>query len=205
LGQFNLRLTQLPDNLLRGMSLLGHLRLLPGSRILTFLLDRFQGAGSAHVLGRINQFLHDDLHAGRFVTFVVGLLDGARHEIDLLSAGHGPLLVYRAAAGTVDSLHAHGAPLAVMEDVVFDGGDRVRLEPGDFIMLVTDGFYEWRNPTGEQFGMDRINRSLVKHAEASAAAIIAQLYREVREFTAGTAQADDVTALVVKREASGGT
>ncbi|MCZ6691054.1 MAG: hypothetical protein O7H41_15810, partial [Planctomycetota bacterium] len=46
LGQIDLGFTQLPDNLLRGMSLLGHLRLLPGSRILTSLLDRFQGAGS---------------------------------------------------------------------------------------------------------------------------------------------------------------
>lgn len=154
-----------------------------------------------HVLGRINHFLHEDLPSGRFVTFVVGLLDGEQHEIELLSAGHGPLFIYSAATARVESLNAHALPLAVMDEVVFEAGNRIPLEPGDVVLLVTDGFFEWQDASGEQFGLDRLVRCFATHAKESASSIIAHLYRQVQEFTAGSVQSDDLTALVVKREA----
>ncbi len=154
-----------------------------------------------HVLSRVNNFLHEDLPSDRFVTMVVGLLDVREHQMDLLSAGHGPLLVYSASAARVESLRAHDMPLGLAGQIAFDGGDKRRLEPGDIVLLITDGFFEWKNRDGEQFGIDRLNQCLIAHAHEPANEIIAHLYQQVVAFSEGTIQSDDLTALIVKRNA----
>ena len=160
-----------------------------------------QSSDLGRILSRINSLLHADLPPDRFVTFVVGVLDGDRHHIDLLSAGHGPQLVFRARTGEVEVLGAHGIPLGVMDEVVYEAGDHLDLEPGDVVLLMTDGFFEWRNESGRQFGIARMRDCLAQHAGGSAATIIAQLYRSVREFVGRSPQQDDLTAIAIKRAA----
>ena len=150
-------------------------------------------------LTRINDFLHSDLPDGRFVTFVVAQVDGQRHQVELLSAGHGPLLVYHARSREVEMLAAHEVPLAVTESVSFAESDRIDAEPGDVVLLVTDGFFEWANPRGELFGIDRLAEVLRCHANSPPTEIIEALYRQVLDFSDGTPQDDDLTAVAIKR------
>ncbi|MEO1129227.1 MAG: PP2C family protein-serine/threonine phosphatase, partial [Planctomycetota bacterium] len=154
------------------------------------------------VMSRINELLHEDLPEDRFVTFVAALLDGQSHELHYLSAGHGPIVICRAATGELDVRGAHDIPFGLIGDQRYGSGDIVELEPGDVVVLITDGFFEWPAPDGTIFGLDRLRETLARVHTKSADDIIQALYQEVLTYAQGTSQDDDLTAVVVKRIAT---
>ena len=76
------------------------------------------------------------------------------------------------------------------------------MAPGDMLVLMTDGFFEWANAQDQDFGISRVQESLRASRGLSAAEIIARLYADVKQFTGGTPQADDLTAVVIKRKST---
>ena len=72
------------------------------------------------------------------------------------------------------------------------------------IVLATDGFFEWENANGEQFGEARMTQVIRGSRERSPEEIIAELYKSVLAFANGTKQIDDLTAVVIKRVANAG-
>jgi serine phosphatase RsbU (regulator of sigma subunit) len=154
------------------------------------------------ILTRIDNLLSDDLPSGRLVNFVLAVLDSQDAGIQLLSAGQAPLLVYRAASATTESFNAHGVPLGVGLGLEYGPAQKIVLEPGDMLVLVTDGFFEWENPNGEQFGLERLSEAIRQAKDQPAGDIIASLYSAVLQFVNGTEQQDDLTALIVKRDAA---
>jgi len=153
----------------------------------------------ARVVPQINDLLAEDLREGTFVTAFVGLLDPAASAVDYVSAGHGPLLVYGGADDRFTEIPTHGLPLGLISEVDFDPPTHVPLVVGDMLLLFTDGFFEWARPDGEQFGTDRLSAVVRRHRERPAAEIIRMVYAAVVEFSEGTKQADDCTAVIVKR------
>jgi len=152
------------------------------------------------LLNRLNQLLADDLSANRFVTFVVVFLDPARAEVKVLSAGHGPILYYRRAADAIENLEAQGIPLGMIASISYEHASERQLEPGDMLVLVTDGFYEWEDPDEQQFGMARLENVIRESRDYSAQEVIACLRTAVETFCKGTKQQDDLTAVVIKRK-----
>lgn len=71
--------------------------------------------------------------------------------------------------------------------------------PGDSLVLVTDGLFECANAAGEMLGMDRLSEAIGSHHNLSADKLIRRLCDNVVEFCQGTPQADDITAVVIKR------
>jgi serine phosphatase RsbU (regulator of sigma subunit) len=126
-------------------------------------------------------------------------LDPATSRLELASAGHGPLFLYRAASDDFVSPPAQGTPLGLFELARYKPPTQHQLGPGDILLLVTDGFFEWANASGEQYGAERIETVIRAGRDLPAADLIASLYRSVLDFAAGTAQEDDLTAVVVKR------
>jgi sigma-B regulation protein RsbU (phosphoserine phosphatase) len=158
-----------------------------------------QSRDLARVVPQINDLLGEDLREGTFVTAFIGLLDPAQSSVEYVSAGHGPLLVYTAAEDAFNEVPTHGLPLGLMPEVEFDPPTHVPLAPGDMLLLFTDGFFEWSRPDGEQFGTDRLTEVVRRHRDLPVAEIIALVYAAVVEFSEGTKQADDCTAVIVKR------
>jgi serine phosphatase RsbU (regulator of sigma subunit) len=150
------------------------------------------------LLERLNKLVHGDARSGQFVTFFAGVLSPASRVLTVLSAAHGPILVYRAKERAVEETPTHGLPLGVIEELATDPGTRLVLEPGDVLMVVSDGFFEWANTEGEQFGHERLAAALLASADRPAAEIIEFVRSEVYRFTVGTTQPDDMTALVVR-------
>lgn len=153
-------------------------------------------AGS--MLTRLNALLHTDLQSGRFVTLAAALLspDGS---VDLLSAGHGPTLLFTAATGEVRQFGGDGLPLGITADEQYSSSHRLKLESGDVLLMVTDGFFEWQQPSGEQFGIERLQQALIQHARSESKTMISDIDEMVREFCAGSVQPDDMTAVVIRR------
>ena len=73
------------------------------------------------------------------------------------------------------------------------------MAPGDMMVLVTDGFFEWHSKSNEQFGMERMYQVLRENRDRPCKEIIEALYQRVIAFSGGTAQGDDLTAMIVKR------
>jgi sigma-B regulation protein RsbU (phosphoserine phosphatase) len=157
------------------------------------------GAGLAEAMTRANDLLHADIPANRFVTAAVGVLTPEESRLDLVSAGQAPLLFYEAATGTVHNWDADVLPLGIMGGVDFDDPRVVRFASGDLLLLTTDGFMEWPDPDGRQFGSDGLEAFLREHHALTPDDLIAKLYEAVLAHARGVEQGDDLTALVIKR------
>jgi serine phosphatase RsbU (regulator of sigma subunit) len=156
-------------------------------------------ANATELLARLNQLMVADVPKNRFATYVTARLDPAASKIELASAGHGPLFLYRAGTDDFQSLRAQGPPLGMFSASRYSTATELEMGPGDLLMLVTDGFFEWANPQGEQYGAERIESTIRAGRDLTAADLIARLYRNVLDFAGGTEQEDDLTAVVVKR------
>ena len=154
----------------------------------------------AQVLERLNSLLASDLADDRFVTFAVIFLNPVTSEIKVLSAGHGPILWYRRATSKLENFEAQGIPLGMIAGMTYEDSRMKCLKAGDMIVLVTDGFYEWQNPEAEEFGMERLKETIRQARDCSAEEVIARLHTAVKDFSRGTEQKDDLTAVVLKRK-----
>ncbi|HUW81615.1 MAG TPA: GAF domain-containing SpoIIE family protein phosphatase [Phycisphaerae bacterium] len=153
----------------------------------------------ARAVSQANDLLCADLPAERFVTAFVGILRPERQVVRYLSAGHGPMLLYRAADDRVEQLGATGLPLGILPKTEFGPVQEVRLESGDILLVLTDGLLEWARADGTQFGVERTAELVRRHGGESGHRLIQLLYEAVQEFGSSTKQADDLTAVVVKR------
>lgn len=153
------------------------------------------------VAAAVNALLCDDLPDDRFVTAFFGLLDPASHRLRLASAAHAPILLYRPGPDEVVDLarDCAGLPAGVDADAVYGPPAQVELEPGDLLVVLTDGFIEWSARDHTLFGFERLAGVVRRHHALPAADLIDQLQRAVLAFADGTPQADDLTAVVVKR------
>ncbi len=148
---------------------------------------------------RINSDIGSDLTQGRFVTFVAAVCEPDSAKVDLLSAGHGPLFVYAMRDDRFQEMKAQGLPLGVSTELDSDPVVQLELNSGDMLLLITDGFLEWENAGREQFGVKRMEEVIRTSRAKAPVDIIQALYRSVIAFSGGTAQKDDLTAVVVKR------
>ena len=161
-----------------------------------------QSSSLPGVVSSVHSLLCLDLPEGRFVTLFCGLLDPSRGTVHYVSAAQAPIYVYEAATGLVREYAAQGLPLGFVPEITYDESTDIHLAEGDLLVLLTDGFFEWSRPDGEQFGEERVRDIMRRHHALPAAELIDLLHRAVFEFAAGTRQGDDLTAVVVKRLAT---
>jgi serine phosphatase RsbU (regulator of sigma subunit) len=148
---------------------------------------------------RINTAIAGDVGEGRFVTFVAAIVGPTSEHVELLSAGHAPLFVYWLRHDRFDKMEAQGLPLGISPEFVSDPPVLLPFASGDLLVLTTDGFFEWANSAQELFGSERLENSIRANRDKPAAEIISLLYQDVLNFSGGTSQQDDLTAIVIKR------
>ena len=148
------------------------------------------------IVREVNDLLCDDLKDNCFVTAFIGLLDPARHRVDYVSAGQGPLLLLH--GGEVVTRGASWLPLAVMREGLFET-ERFDLPPRSTLVLLTDGFYECMNDLDEVLGQERIVELIQSSSTAPLADTLARVCEAVDRFSAGRPQADDLTAILIRR------
>jgi serine phosphatase RsbU (regulator of sigma subunit) len=156
--------------------------------------------GLLTAMERVNSSLSKDIGEGRFVTFVTAVCTPANSHVEVLSAGHGPLFLYWLREDRFESVDSQGLPLGLIPDLMLAPPLVLELNPGDILVLTTDGFFEWANGKEELFGVKRLEDSIRASREKPPAEIISILYKAVIEFSGGTKQNDDLTAVVIKRK-----
>jgi len=150
-------------------------------------------------LSRLNQLLYDDLPPEKFVTLAAGALNPSDASLELISAGHGPLIFYSSHEDRFYTYDAQGPPLGLLPRFAYGEPEKMKFCRGDILALVTDGFLEWTNANDEEFHTSRVEQVIREHRELDAAAIISELYSAVLKFAGPSRQLDDLTALIVKR------
>ena len=151
------------------------------------------------VMGRLNDLMAEDMDEVKFMTLFLGFLDHERHRLRYASAGHDPPLLYRSGSRTIVELAATGLPLGMIPGWEYDEGDEQSLEPGDAILLTTDGVWEARGPSGDRFGKVRLRASLTANATSPARDVIAGILKDLEAHMRGTPHEDDITLAVIKR------
>lgn len=149
----------------------------------------------------INEHMCDSAVEGRFVTYVLAIVDTVKHTVRLSNAGHMPPIIRRA-DGTVehfDDDELVGPPIGVVEDFPYEV-ETCALEPGDMIVIVTDGVDEAMNPDGEMYGAER-TYELIRTGPTKAEEFGRALLADVRQHAAGRAQNDDITIFAFGRAA----
>lgn len=150
--------------------------------------------GPACTLGRVNEALLRRAIDNRFVTMAYGHLAGDG-RVTYANAGHNPPLVV--GPGRVLRLDKGGPILGLFPDAAFEE-DTVELEPGDTLVVFSDGVSEALSADGEEFGESRIIDTVREHHDRDAGRVLEGLLGRIREFTRGAPQNDDVTAIVIR-------
>jgi sigma-B regulation protein RsbU (phosphoserine phosphatase) len=153
----------------------------------------------AKLIGHLNDLLVADLAGTRFVTFAAALLDPQTQHVELISAGHGPIVHYIAAEHRLFEYNGTELPLGIISPLDYAPAVRIDLRPGDLLLLITDGFFEWAKTDGERFGLKRLRQSILESAHLPTPEVIARIHATVREFAGGAPQGDDVTAVAIRR------
>ena len=149
-------------------------------------------------ISAVNRYLADNIPANRFVTLFYAELDPESGSMSFLNAGHNPPLIVHS-AGTVEQLASGGLPLGIKPDAEYREG-RTQLQPGDVLVIYSDGVTEAVSPTGEEFGPTRLYEVVSRNVEASAAGIRDRIESSLTKFAQGTSAADDITLVIVKRQ-----
>jgi phosphoserine phosphatase RsbU/P len=150
---------------------------------------------------QVNNRLSETLAEDRFITAFIGLLDPSRNLLRFHSGGQGPIFLYRAGTREWERFKPTSFPLGAMPLATLRPPVSVDMLPGDILVVISDGIYEYENVHGEQFGEARVKHIVATNATRSTAELLDRLLGSVQAFAEGAAQEDDITAVVVKREA----
>jgi sigma-B regulation protein RsbU (phosphoserine phosphatase) len=151
----------------------------------------------ASTASEINRHLCNLRPVAPFVTAFLARIDCDLGELTYCNAGHFPPVVLRA-DGRTDLLERGGPLLGAIEGAEFGLGELL-LEPGDTFVAYSDGVLECRNPSEEEFGLDRIIAALRQAESPSAHATLMMLLATLQDFANGNPLCDDVSLTVIQR------
>lgn len=155
------------------------------------------GLSLAEATGRINDLTCLSTSPGRFITLFWGILDVPTRRFCYVNAGHNLPFLLRA-HGTVERLEEGGMIIGMLKTTSPYQEGVVTLEPGDLLILFTDGVSEAMNAVGQDFTEERLERTLRRLQQASAREVINGVREELQSYTDNTPQSDDMTMLVLK-------
>jgi serine phosphatase RsbU (regulator of sigma subunit) len=161
------------------------------------------GGSARQVVSDTNRQLCSLTEINRFVTLFFGIYDDARRELTYLNAGHNSPMLFRARdrGARPERLRTGGTVVGLFPRAAWEQAT-LRLEPGDLIVVFTDGIPEAGNAEDEEFGEKRLQSAVLRHRHLAAPALSEALLREVAEFLGDTPAQDDLTVLVARvREA----
>ncbi|MEX1094463.1 MAG: SpoIIE family protein phosphatase [Planctomycetales bacterium] len=176
----------------------------PGALIMSRMASTVQSTMTfANDVGRavaaINGHMCSHSVDGRFVTYLLALIDPRTHEMSLVNAGHMSPIVRRADR-TIEEFsdEATGVPIGVIDGFPFESITH-SIQRGETLVLFTDGVSEAMNQAGELYTLERL-RKFVAEGPASAAEMGRAILADVRRHAAGRPQNDDITIMTFGRD-----
>ena len=154
-------------------------------------------------LREVNELLYEENETMMFVTVLYSIYDPDSGELTYSSGGHDAPLLVRPDGGSKLLPITGGVALGVAPDLQFSSRT-VQLEPGDAVVLYTDGITEAMNGNGEQFGVGRMHEVFAANPPKDSEQAAHTMFEAVRSFVGDTPQSDDITCLVLRRTEDSG-
>jgi serine phosphatase RsbU (regulator of sigma subunit) len=173
--------------------------IMAAARAMLHVLLRTQ-SDPARILTLLGATITPDLQAGRFITILLGMLDPGLHLFRFSNGGHGPAFQLQRSDGACRELEPTNCPIGVIPDDYRESADPVRFEPGDLLVLATDGAIEQRNAQGQMFGRERFEALVRRHQALPAVQLLDRLKGEIQQFFTSAHPHDDITLLIVERK-----
>ncbi|MBN2324193.1 MAG: SpoIIE family protein phosphatase [Spirochaetes bacterium] len=166
-------------------------------------LEAREQKDAGDVLVRLNSTLHGEFKKGMYITLFYIILDSRRRSINYASAGHTPMILYRAEKDRIYQLNPRGYPVGLnIGDVkLFKksmDNERVSLNKGDLLFVYTDGITEAMNSRREEYGEARLLDAIKRYSSLSTVECAEAVMDDIKSFTGGTPQSDDITFIVIR-------
>ena len=149
-------------------------------------------------LDHSNKLIHQRTDKKTFISLFYGILDTQRHVLCYSNAGQNPPLLF--SSGTPPApLRNRGLVIGVMENTSYEE-EEIPLNPGDLLVIYSDGLCEAMNDRLEEFGDQRLQEIVVLYRNASANEIVERILSAIAFYIRGAEQWDDMTLVVLKRK-----
>lgn len=173
----------------------------PAAILMAFLRASLRAAThigyATHIsMSKVNYLLWESIERNQFVTAFYGILDALKGTLAYSNAGHNPPLLLNA-AGTSRFIDKGEQPLGMFSETRYHEY-YLDFEPGDVLVLYTDGATEASSPAGEEFGRERLAQAVKDNYDKPAREMIASLQLAILEWTDNAGSNDDVTFFIIK-------
>ncbi len=145
---------------------------------------------------KVSSLLRDSIEDNQFITAIYGILDSTNRTFVFSNAGHNPPLLIKP-DGAYRYVEYGDVPLGMFDDVYYHQ-HFIRFEAGQIMVIYTDGITEAANPTGEEYGEDRLARRVLDGFDLPAKKLIDHIRKGVADFTEKKFLDDDGTLFIVK-------
>lgn len=146
-----------------------------------------------------NQRLLKDARANLFVTAFYGILETETGRLTYSNAGHNPPYLIKNTDGAIQSLDPSGMPLGIEEQATWSQ-DVVQIDPGDTLILFTDGIPDAQNEMGEFFDDESLLEVCLDSYGRPAHEMQAAILAEIENFVGDAPQFDDITLMILERD-----
>ncbi|HYF01096.1 MAG TPA: SpoIIE family protein phosphatase [Planctomycetota bacterium] len=181
---------------------------IPGSLVMTMArafirmeAERSRNTSPGDTLSKANRMLAQDIKKGMFVTAMYAILDKRTNELKVASAGHNPMVVWRASSNQVQLVNPNGIALGFDKGPVFERTvkeERIALGRGDRIVMYTDGTVEAMNEANQEFGDDKFFGLVKQLATRDSNQMLNLLVKSLDEHKGNAPQSDDITIVTLR-------
>jgi sigma-B regulation protein RsbU (phosphoserine phosphatase) len=156
------------------------------------------GNSLAEATGRINDIIYENTPSDKFISFFWGTYDEQSARLKYANAGHNPPMLLNSQNSIPQLLSHGGVLLGAMPTLMTYSTGEVQLQPGDIVVMYTDGVSEAMSEAEEEYGEERLLSCLQKNTSLDAQGILYAILEDVKEFT-NNQYSDDITVLVLKK------
>ncbi len=147
---------------------------------------------------KLNKLIYRASPPDKFITFFIAVLDPATGKLDIVNAGHNPILLLKK-DGSVRKIQAGGIGLGMLDFDLEYTGENLEMDRGDMLFLYTDGIPEAMNISDEEYSEERMEAFLSEHSSKPSQQFVSELVEDIKSYAGGAPQSDDITTLVIKR------
>jgi serine phosphatase RsbU (regulator of sigma subunit) len=155
------------------------------------------GRPPEEIFEKLSRRLHARTDPERYATGLLAILTPAEGRVRYANAGHNPAVLLRR-SGESARLAATGIPLGLLPSAEYSA-EELSLEPGDLLAVYTDGITEAAGPDGEEYGLERLEGLLRRHAAEPLESVAATLEQDMEKFVKGVPFSDDRTLILLRR------
>ena len=147
---------------------------------------------------RANKRIKKDIKSGMFVALLYAVLNAGERTLSLCSAGQTQPIHLSSENGKARFIETRGDtfPLGILDEAEYEES-QFQLQPGDKVVIYTDGIVEEMNEQEEMFGFDRLLAIVQNSKNKTAEALLQEIIERVKEFAGNADQHDDLTVIVI--------